>query len=133
MPLVPDGCRCAVALALDWDGDTCEHAGHPQRLATIAEADFARVQVFSPATGLPSRAEVLRGLQASGHPVDLSKGKMKLPASGVLTAKALKVYKGVVAQRMALLQQAPQEGVRQGAHLADNPPPRQPGSRGAGQ
>lgn len=70
---------------------------------------------------------------ASGHPVDLSKGKMKLPASGILAGKALRTYKNVVAQRLALLQQAPQDGVRQGAHVAENPAPRQTGARGAGQ
>ena len=82
------------------------------------------------ATGPHLHYEIRDG---SGAAVDLSRGKAKLPASGVLTARALKIYKGVVAQRMALLQQAPPEGVRQGAHLAENPAPRQPGTRGAGE
>ncbi len=69
----------------------------------------------------------------SGRAVDLSRGKAKLPASGVLAGRSLKLYKDVVARRLMLLQQAPPEGVRQGTHLADTPPSRSAGSRGAGQ
>ncbi len=56
---------------------------------------------------------------ASGHAINVT--KLKLPPSGALSRQALGFYRGVVQERMALLQQA---GPGRGPRLAQTPRPR---------
>lgn len=71
MPLVPEGFRCAVALALDWEPGPDDHAGYLGGLADLAADHGARLQFFVPARDLASRGPLLRELVEAGHPVDL--------------------------------------------------------------
>jgi murein DD-endopeptidase MepM/ murein hydrolase activator NlpD len=57
---------------------------------------------------------------ATGRAVDLSRGKSRLPSSGVLNAKSLRIFKAVVQERLALLEQATRQG---GAYVARAPEP----------
>ena len=71
MPLVPETYRCAVALALNWEGEGLAQSAYLAQVAAVAEADSARLQLFVPGSGLQARADVLASLVAKGHVVDL--------------------------------------------------------------
>jgi hypothetical protein len=70
MPLVPDGCRCAVALGFD-----CGNAADPGlsaalQVASLAAGEGLRAQFFVPGVALEDSAEAAAELARLGHDVD---------------------------------------------------------------